>query len=128
MAPNSVELAARKDIDLAGLGQVLPEEVPTTILVGRRTDEIVRPDRPAPGRGCRGRLRAAVCTSGAAWSPAGEYQLRTLLFAICRRHEIRCQWGVVGAFPHRNGILATFPFGIDVRHDDRAMEGFPIFP
>jgi hypothetical protein len=50
------------------------------------------------------------------------------LFAICRRHEIRCQWGVVGPFPHRNGILAAFPFGIDVRHDDRAMEGLPIFP
>jgi hypothetical protein len=50
------------------------------------------------------------------------------LFAICRRHEIRCQWGVVGPFPHRNGILAAFPFVIDVRHDDRAMEGLPIFP
>jgi hypothetical protein len=50
------------------------------------------------------------------------------LFAICRRHEIRSQCGVVGPFPHRNGILATFPFGIDVRHDDRAMEGFPVFP
>ena len=51
MAPNSVELAARKDIDLTGPGQVLPEEVPRTILVVRRTDEIVRADRPAPGRG-----------------------------------------------------------------------------
>jgi hypothetical protein len=50
------------------------------------------------------------------------------LFAICGRHEIRCQWGVVGPFPRRNGILAAFPFGIDVRHDDRAMEGLPIFP
>src|SRR5262245_11446921 len=181
MAPNSVELAARKDIDLTGPGQVLPEEVPRTILVVRRTDEIVRADRPAPGRECRGRLRAAALlrvrppgqscrrpspraippscpsvrvtawlsqagrmaayrgrpaparqarflTSGAAWSPAVEYQLRTLLFAICRRHEIRSQWGVVGLFPHRNGILPTFPFGIDVRHVDRAMEGFPVFP
>jgi hypothetical protein len=79
------------------------------------------------GRPARTR-RAGFRTSGAAWSPAGEYQLRTLLFAICRRHEIRSQWGVVGLFPHRNGILPTFPFGIDVRHDDRAMEGFPVFP
>src|SRR5262249_57798315 len=42
------------------LGQVLPEEVPRTILVGRQTDEILRADRPASGRGCRGRLRAAA--------------------------------------------------------------------
>ena len=53
---NGRSLAAPKDIDLTGLGQVLPEEVPRTILVGRRTDEIVRPDRPGPGRE---RLRAA---------------------------------------------------------------------
>ena len=59
----ALELAARKDIDLAGLGQVLPEEVPRAILVGRRTDVIVRPDRPGPGRGCRGRLRAAAATT-----------------------------------------------------------------
>jgi len=57
---NGRSLAAPKDIDLTGLGQVLPEEVPRTILVGRRTDEIVRADRPARGRGCRGRLRAAA--------------------------------------------------------------------
>ena len=88
----------------------------------RRVEWRIVHGRPAPTR------RARFRTSGAAWSPAGEYQLRTLLFAICRRHEIRCQWGVVGPFPHRNGILAAFPFGIDVRHDDRAMEGFPIFP
>ena len=149
--------------------QVLPEEVPRTILAGRRTDEIVRPDRPGPGRGCRGRrLRAAAllrvsasgaivsatvasrrptradpprqvphqgeaCARvrkrfGATWSPAGEYQLPTLLFAICRRHEIRSQCGVVGPFPRRNGILAKSPFGIDVRHNDRAMERVPVFP
>jgi hypothetical protein len=35
---------------------------------------------------------------------------------------------VVRLFPHRNGILATFPFGIDIRPDDRATEGFPVFP
>src|SRR5215510_4710199 len=177
MAPNSVELAARKDIDLTGTGQVLPEGVPRTILVVRRTDEIVRADRPAPGRGVpraspRGGfvassatgaivsatvassdpylLSVGACygltdarradrfttrptrharfrTSGAAWSPAGEYQLRTLLFAICRRHEIRSQCGVVRLFPHRNGIVAKSPFGIDVRHNDRAMEGVPVF-
>jgi hypothetical protein len=50
------------------------------------------------------------------------------LFAICGRHEIRCQWGVVGPFPHRNGIVAKSPFGIDVRRNDRAMEGVPVFP
>ncbi len=44
----TLELAARKDIDLAGLGQVLPEEVPRAILVGRRTDESV--DRTARAR------------------------------------------------------------------------------
>jgi hypothetical protein len=55
------------------------------------------------------------------------YQFRTL-FVICRRLESRSQSGVVATFPHRNGILATFSFGIDVRHDDRAMEGFPVFP
>ena len=55
----ALKLAARKDIDLIGLGQVLPEQVRGTILVGRRTDEIVRADRLGPGRGCLGRLRAA---------------------------------------------------------------------
>jgi len=66
MAPKSpkqkraLELAARKDINLTGLGQESPEEVPRTILVGRRTDEIVRPDRPGAGRGRRERLRAAA--------------------------------------------------------------------
>src|SRR5262249_52038295 len=48
----ALELAARKDIhaaivvqsrDLAGLGQRLCDKISTTILVGRRTDEIVRP-------------------------------------------------------------------------------------
>jgi DNA-binding response OmpR family regulator len=48
----ALELAARKDIqaaivvqsrDLAGLGQQLRDKIPTTILVGHRTDEIVRP-------------------------------------------------------------------------------------
>jgi two-component system phosphate regulon response regulator OmpR len=48
----ALELAARKDIqaaivvqstDLAGLGQELRGKIPTTILVGHRTDEIVRP-------------------------------------------------------------------------------------
>ena len=63
MQKRALELAARKDIDLAGLGQLLPEEVPRAILVGRRTDESVRPDRPGPGRGCRGRLRAAAATT-----------------------------------------------------------------
>jgi DNA-binding response OmpR family regulator len=47
----ALELAARKDIqaaivvhstDLAGLGQKLRGKIPTTILVGHRTDEIVR--------------------------------------------------------------------------------------
>src|SRR5262245_9585876 len=47
----ALELAARKDIqaaivvqsrDLAGLGQKLRDKIPTTILVGHRTDEIVR--------------------------------------------------------------------------------------
>src|SRR5262249_35340392 len=46
----ALELAARKDIqaaivvksrDLAGLGQQLRDKIPTTILVGHRTDEIV---------------------------------------------------------------------------------------
>jgi class 3 adenylate cyclase/DNA-binding response OmpR family regulator/predicted ATPase len=53
LADNSkraLELAARKDIqaaivvqstDLAGLGQKLRDKIPTTILVGHRTDEIV---------------------------------------------------------------------------------------
>jgi DNA-binding response OmpR family regulator len=48
----ALELAARKDIqaaivvhstDLAGLGQELRGKIPTTILVGHRTDQIVRP-------------------------------------------------------------------------------------
>jgi len=48
----ALELAARKDIhaaivvqsrDLAGLGQQLRDKISTTILVGHRTDEIVRP-------------------------------------------------------------------------------------
>ena len=60
MAPNSVELAARKDIDLTGPGQVLPEEVPRTILVGRRSDETGPPgpgprvSRASPRGGCAG--------------------------------------------------------------------------
>src|SRR5262249_14190896 len=48
----ALELAARKDIqaaivvqsrDLAGLGQELRDKIPTTILLGERTDDIVRP-------------------------------------------------------------------------------------
>src|SRR5262249_57080039 len=48
----ALERAARKDIqaaivvqsrDLADLGQELRDKIPTTILVGHRTDEIVRP-------------------------------------------------------------------------------------
>ena len=48
----ALELAARKDIqaaivvhstDLADLGQELRDKIPTTILLGDRTDEIVRP-------------------------------------------------------------------------------------
>jgi DNA-binding response OmpR family regulator len=48
----ALELAARKDIqaaivvhstDLAGLGQKLRDKIPTTILLGHRTDDIVRP-------------------------------------------------------------------------------------
>src|SRR5262249_18824476 len=48
----ALELAARKDIqaaivvqsrDLADLGRELRDKIPTTILVGHRTDEIVRP-------------------------------------------------------------------------------------
>jgi len=54
----ALELAARKDIqaaivvhstDLAGLGQKLRGKIPTTILVGHRTDEIVRPDNSLQG-------------------------------------------------------------------------------
>src|SRR5262249_15932984 len=48
----ALELAARKDIqaaivvqghDLADLGQELRDKIPTTILLGKRTDDIVRP-------------------------------------------------------------------------------------
>jgi class 3 adenylate cyclase/DNA-binding response OmpR family regulator/predicted ATPase len=51
-AKRALELAARKDIqaaivvqsgDLAGLGQELRDKIPTTILLGHRTDDIVRP-------------------------------------------------------------------------------------
>src|SRR5262245_58823250 len=54
----ALELAARKDIqaaivvhstDLAGLGQKLRGKIPTTILVGHRTDEIVRPGHSLQG-------------------------------------------------------------------------------
>jgi len=54
----ALELAARKDIeaaivvqsrDLAGLGQKLRDKIPTTILVGHRTDEIVRPGHALQG-------------------------------------------------------------------------------
>jgi len=54
----ALELAARKDIhaaivvqsrDLAGLGQELRDKSPTTILVGHRTDEIVRPGHSLEG-------------------------------------------------------------------------------
>ena len=54
----ALELAARKDIqaaiivhstDLAGLGQKLLGKIPTTILVGHRTDEIVRPGHSLQG-------------------------------------------------------------------------------
>jgi hypothetical protein len=34
----------------------------------------------------------------------------------------------VPPFPHRNGIVAKSPFGIDVWHNNRAMEGVPVFP
>jgi DNA-binding response OmpR family regulator len=54
----ALKLAARKDIqaaivvqgrDLAGLGQELRDKIPTTILVGHRTDEIVRPGHALQG-------------------------------------------------------------------------------
>src|SRR5262249_12641316 len=54
----ALELAARKDIhaaifvqsrDLAGLGQQLRGKIPTTILLGHRTDQIVRPDHSLQG-------------------------------------------------------------------------------
>jgi class 3 adenylate cyclase/DNA-binding response OmpR family regulator/predicted ATPase len=54
----ALELAERKDIqaavvvqsrDLAGLGQELRDKIPTMILVGHRTDEIVRPDYSLQG-------------------------------------------------------------------------------
>src|SRR5215468_9286025 len=54
----ALELAARKDIqaaivvqsrDLTGLGQKLRDKIPTTILVGHRTDEIVRPGHALQG-------------------------------------------------------------------------------
>jgi DNA-binding response OmpR family regulator len=54
----ALELAARKDIqaaivvhstDLAGLRQKLRGKIPTTILLGRRTDEIVRPGHSLQG-------------------------------------------------------------------------------
>src|SRR5262249_50597671 len=56
----ALELAARKDIqaaivvqspDLADLGQELRDKIPTTILVGHRTDEIVRPGHALQGTG-----------------------------------------------------------------------------
>jgi DNA-binding response OmpR family regulator len=56
----ALELAARKDIqaaivvqsrDLAGLGQELRDKIPTTILMGHRTDEIVRPGHAPQGTG-----------------------------------------------------------------------------
>ena len=54
----ALELAARKDIqaaivvhstDLASLGRKLRRKIPTTILVGHRTDEIVRPGHSLQG-------------------------------------------------------------------------------
>jgi DNA-binding response OmpR family regulator len=54
----ALELAARKDIqaaivvhstDLAGLGRKLRGKIPTTISVGHRTDEIVRPGHALQG-------------------------------------------------------------------------------
>src|SRR5262249_37323969 len=54
----ALELAARKDIqaaivvqsrDLADLGQELRDKIPTTSLVGHRTDEIVRPGHALEG-------------------------------------------------------------------------------
>jgi len=54
----ALELAVRKDIqaaivvhstDLAGLGQKLRRKIPTTIVVGHRTDEIVRPGNSLQG-------------------------------------------------------------------------------
>ena len=56
----ALELAARKDIqaaivvqstDLAGLEQELRDKIPTTILLGHRADDIVRPGRPLQGTG-----------------------------------------------------------------------------
>ena len=54
----ALELAARKDIqaaivvhstDLADLGQKLRGKIPTTIVVGHRTDQIVRPGHSLQG-------------------------------------------------------------------------------
>ena len=72
-----LELTARQDIELTGLGQVLPEEVPRTFSVGRRTDEIARADHPGPGRGCRGRLaRRLRCEAGHRGNRIGDRSLK----------------------------------------------------
>jgi DNA-binding NtrC family response regulator len=56
----ALELAGRKDIqaaivvdgpDLAGLGQELRDKIPTTILLGHRTDDVVRPGYSLQGTG-----------------------------------------------------------------------------
>ena len=45
---------------LTGLGQISPEQVPRTILVGRRT-EIVRADRPGRAEGAAGVSARRLC-------------------------------------------------------------------
>jgi hypothetical protein len=60
----------------------------------------------------------------------GHQQVKCQLPALSRSAvdaRLSSKSGLVGSFPRRNGILATFPFGINVRHDNRATEGLPVF-
>jgi hypothetical protein len=53
----------RQEIDLTGLGLVLPEQVPRTILVGHR--KIVRADRATRVEGAAGVSASSLCYGAA---------------------------------------------------------------
>lgn len=133
MAPNAskqergTELTARQAIHLIDLR--ITRGLFATNNLGRRRDRV--------GGGQWASCHRRIASYEADRRPtrrAGSDRQRTksalegYLFAICGRNEIPSYCGLVRPFPHRNGIMAEPPFGIGIRHNDRAMEGLPVFP
>jgi hypothetical protein len=119
MGPNSSK-AGRAALNLSRVSastaryRLHAETIPRTILRASCQGRLVA--RPIAGRP-PGAVRQRIKIS-----------LDWYLFPICRRDEICSDCGPVRPFPRRNRIMAESPVGIDVRHNDRTLEGIPVLP